>query len=335
MNIPKEWLSDNSLEIANADNITTGTVKKLVPNLMKKNNYMIYYRNLQQCCEIGMKIKKMQRILKFKQKDSVKPYIDFNTQKRKEATNEAVKNHFKLLNNAVYGKTMENMRKRIKIRVVKNAKDFIKYTSKPTCINWKVFENNLAAIHEKKISLTLNKLIYVGFTVLEINKWKMYNFHYNFMIRKFNTRLLFTDTDSLCYELYEKNPYKKMYKYNELFDLSNFPESSKYYCSNNKKVLGKMKVEYGGKSILRFLGLKSKMYSILDNSNNEKITSKGHNGFIEFQEFYDTLFKKKILRHTMRSNCLKIIILAPMKLMKDLYHVLMINNILSKMELIH
>ena len=217
----------------------------------------------------------------------MKPYIDFNTQKRKEATNEADKNHFKLLNNAVYGKTMENMRKRIKIRVVKNAKDFIKYTSRPTCVNWKVFENNLAAIHEKKISLTLNKPIYVGFTVLELSKWEMYNFHYNFMIRKFNTKLLFTGTDSLC-------------QYKELFDLSNLPLSSKYYCSDNKKVLGKMKDEYGGKSILKFVGLKSKMYSILDESNNEKITSKGHNGFIEFQEFYDTLFKKKILRHTIR-----------------------------------
>ena len=91
-----------------------------------------------------------------------------------------------------------------------------------------------------------------------------------------------------------------MYKYKELFDLSNFPVSSKYYCSDNKKVVGKMKDEYGGKSILKFVGLKSKMYSILDESNNEKITSKGHNGFTEFQEFYDTLFKKKILRHTMK-----------------------------------
>ena len=107
---------------------------------------------------------------------------------------------------------MENMRKRIKIRVVKNSQDFIKYTSRPTCVNWKVFENNLAAIHEKKISLTLNKPIYVGFTVLEISKWEMYNFHYNFMIRKFNTRLSFTDTDSLCYDLHDKNPCKKKYK---------------------------------------------------------------------------------------------------------------------------
>ena len=118
----------------------------------------------------------------------MKSYIDFNTDKRKKSTNESDKNFFKLMNNAVY---------------------FIKYTSRPTCVNWKVFKNNLAAIHEKKICLTLNKPIYVGFTVLEISKWEMYNFHYNFMIRKFNTKLLFTDTDSLCYELHEKKSIQK------------------------------------------------------------------------------------------------------------------------------
>ena len=128
----------------------------------------------------------------------------------------------------------------------------------------------------------------------------MYNFHYDFMKKKFKRcTLLFTDTDSLCYEC-DEDPHEKMYKYKEVFDLSNLPVSSKYYCSDNRKVVGKMKDKYREKSIAKFVGLKSKMYSILDESNNEKITSKGHNGFIEFQEFYNTLFKKKILRHTMR-----------------------------------
>ena len=115
-------------------------------------------------------IKKVHKILKLKQKDWMKPYIDFNTERRKEANNEADKNHFKLLNNAVYGKTMENIRKRIKIRAVKHSQDFIKYASRPTCINWKAFENNLAAIDKKKISLILSKPIYAEFTLLEISK---------------------------------------------------------------------------------------------------------------------------------------------------------------------
>ena len=126
---------------------------------MNKNNYAIHYRNLQQCLELGMKLKKIHRILKFKQSDWMRPYIDFDIDKTKESTNEFF---FKLMNNLVYSKTIENLRKRIKIRVVKNSPEFIKYTSRPTCVNWKVFEKNLAAIHEKKISLTLNKLIYVG-----------------------------------------------------------------------------------------------------------------------------------------------------------------------------
>ena len=185
INIPKEWLSKYCLEIGNAHSITTGKVKKLVPNLINKNNDVIHFRNLQQCLGLGMKLKKIHRILKFKQEDWMKPYIDFNTERRKEATNEADKNHFKLLNNAVYGKTMENVRKRRKIRIVKNAEDFIKYTSRPICVNWKVFGNYLVPIHEKKISLTLNKPIYLGFTVLELSKWEMYNFHYNFLKKKF------------------------------------------------------------------------------------------------------------------------------------------------------
>ena len=112
----------------------------------------------------------------------------------------------------------------------------------------------------------------------------MYNFHYNFIKKKFkHFTLLFTDTDSFCYEC-DEDPYEQMCKYKELFDLSNYPKNSKYFCNDNKKVVGKMKDEYGGKSILKFVGLKSKMYSILDESNNEKSTSKGHNAFIEFQE---------------------------------------------------
>ena len=229
----------------------------------------------------------------------MKPYIDFNTQKRKEATNDADKNLFKLLNNAVYGKTMENLRKRIKIRNVKNEKDILKHISKPSYDSHKIFDKNLVGIHEKKICLTLNKPIYVAFTVSEISKLAMYAFHYGFMKKIFNDfKLLFTDTESFCYEICNENPYEKFYKHREYFDLGNYSKKSKYFCNDNKKVLGKMKDEYGGNVIKELIG--SKMYSILDTKNNEKSTHKGHNSYIKYGEFCDTLFNKNVLRHKMR-----------------------------------
>ena len=109
----------------NENNVKIGSIKKLVPNVMSKNNYVIHYRNLQKCLEKAFKLKKVHIILKFKQEDWIKPYIDFKTQKRKEATNDVDQNLFKLLNNAVYGETMENLRKRIKVRIVKKETDKI------------------------------------------------------------------------------------------------------------------------------------------------------------------------------------------------------------------
>ena len=107
---------------------------------------------------------------------------------------------FKLMINSVYEKTMENLRKRINVRLVNNAEEFLKYTSKPTYITHKIVGKNYTAIHEVKPVLILNKPIYVGFTVLELSKWKMHNFHYNFIKKHFDAELLFTDTDSLTYE---------------------------------------------------------------------------------------------------------------------------------------
>ena len=106
---------------------------------------------------------------------------------------------------------------------------------------------------------------------------------------------MFADTDSLCYELHEKNPYKKMNKHKELFDLSNFYVNREYFCNDHKKVFCKMKDEYGGSWIIKFVGLKSKMYSILDDNDNGKSRDKGHNAFIKFKKFEDTSFQKKIL----------------------------------------
>ena len=152
-----------------------------------------------------MKLIKIYRILKFKQSDWMKKYIDFNTEKRKNATNDFEKDFFKLMINSLYGKTMENLRKKINVRFVNNEKDFLKYTSKPTYVTHKLFNKNFAAILEVEQVLVLNKPIYAGFTVLDLSKWLMYDFHYNFIKKNFNAESLFTDTDSLTYEIKSEN----------------------------------------------------------------------------------------------------------------------------------
>ena len=164
---------------------------------MSKTNYVVYYRNLKYYLSQGLILKKVHRILEFKQSAWMKSYIDFNTQKRKEATNEADKNQFKLLNNAVYGRTRENMRKRIKAKIIKNEKNLKKHTARSGYINYGYYRKRLIVMHEKKEQLTLNKSIYVGNTVLELSKLTMNEFHYDFVKSEVDIfTLLYTDTES-------------------------------------------------------------------------------------------------------------------------------------------
>ena len=163
--------------------------------------------------------------------------------------------------NSVYGKTMDNLRKRINVRFVNNKKNFLKYTNKPTYVTHKLFNKYFAAIHETKPVLILNKPTYKGFTVLDLSKWLMYAFHYNFIKKNFSAELLFTDTDSLTYEIKSEKVYKEFYKWKDLFDFSNYSKDLTFY-DTNKKVIGKIKDEYSGAIIDQFIGLKSKMYSI-------------------------------------------------------------------------
>ena len=128
-------------------------------------------------------------------------------------------NQVAILLNSVYGKTMANLRKRINVRLINNEKDFLKYTSRPTYITHKIFGKDYAAIHEIKPVLILNKPICIGFTVLDLSKWKMYDFHYNFI--KKNAKLLFTYTDSLTSEIKSKDVYEGFFKWKDLFDFSN------------------------------------------------------------------------------------------------------------------
>ena len=160
------------------------------------------------------------------------------------------KNCFKLMINRFYGKTVEN------IRLVNNKRDFLKYTSRPTHITHKIFDQNYAAIHDIK------SVFYVGFFVLQLRRWFMYDFHYNFIKIHFDAELLFTDTVSLTFEIKSADVFEEFFKHKHLFDFSNYPKDSKFFDQADKKVIGKMKDKFEGKIIDEFVGLKSKMYSI-------------------------------------------------------------------------
>ena len=208
--------------------------------------------------------------------------------------------------NSVYGKTMENLRKRAKVRLVNNAKDYEKYVSKPSFVSHKMFSKNFVAINEIKPVLTLEKPIYAGFSILDLSKFLMYEFHYKHIGTKYDNcgKLLFTDTDSLAYEIETVDVYENFHKNKSLFDFSDYPEDSKFFDPVNKKVIGKMKDEVKGKIISEFVGLKSKMYSLVIVNNEEikkaKVVNKNVVKNIRHKEYVDVLFSKYFIRHKMK-----------------------------------
>ena len=166
-------------------------------------------------------------------------YIDFNTRK-KNAVNSFEEYFFKLMNNRVFGKTMENLRKRISVKLINNSKDYVRCVSKPNFISQKIFSKSFVDIQRVKPVLILNKPIYVGFNILDWSKLLMYKF---------------TDTDSLVYEIKIEDVYKDFYGDKNLFDFSDYPLNSMFFDPDNKKVIGKMKNEFRGKIISEFVGL--------------------------------------------------------------------------------
>ena len=191
------------------------------------------------------------------------------------ASNDFEKHFFKLMINSVYGKAMENLRKRVNVRLINNGKDFLKYISRLTHITHKIFGKDHAAIHKIKPVLILSKPISVGFTVLYFRKCKIYDFLCNFIKTNFDAELLITDTDSLNYENKSKNVYEKFFECKKLFHLSNYSNDSKLFDETNKKVIDKMKDEFGGVIVVEFFRLKPKMYSIKKIDGKECNTAKG------------------------------------------------------------
>ena len=255
-------------------------VEKLIPNLNDKTKYIIHYKNLIQCLRAGIKLKKIHRGIKFVESEWMKPYIDKNTNLRAMAKNNFEKDFYKLMNNSVFGKTMENLRNRVDVKLVNTKEKLRKLVAKPNFKSRKIFNENLVSVHMKKTSLLMNKPIYLGMCILDLSKIIMYDFHYNYIKSKYadKAKLLFTDTDSLMYEIETEDFYKDISgDVKDRFDTSDYPENhpSGIPTGENKKVLGMMKDEVAGKIIKEFVGLRSKLYSFVMDDGRETKKCKG------------------------------------------------------------
>ena len=238
-------------------------VMKLMPNLSDKKNYVVHIRTLVQALQHGLVLEKIHRIISFDQRDWLKEYIDFNTQLRTEAKNDFEKDFFKLMNNSVFGKTMENIRKHRDIKLVTNRKGFCKYVMKPNFKGSKRFSENLVGVEMGKTKIVMNKPVYLGQAILDLSKIVMYEFHYDYIKPKYGDKinLCYMDTDSFVYEIFTKDFYKDISD-----DVENRFDTSGYMdrplpIGKNKKVIGKMKDELGGNIMTEFIALCPKVYA--------------------------------------------------------------------------
>ncbi|KAE9522117.1 hypothetical protein AGLY_017505 [Aphis glycines] len=248
-------------------------VKKLLTTLESKFNYVVHYSNLKQAIVNGLKVKKVHRILRFLQSRCMAPYINLCTNMRVKSKNEFERQFWKLLVNSVYGKCMENVRKRMSMFLVSNEKKAHRLMSKTTFKDRTIYTKHLMAIHMNKEKIKFDKPIYVGLAILDNSKSIMYDFHYNVMKNMYRNKIniVYSDTDSLGYEIRTSNFFddikRKLFSY---FDTSNYRKN--HYCSSDrrKNQPGYFKDELKSEILLEFITLRPKLYAYKTNKDEVK-----------------------------------------------------------------
>ena len=244
------------------ENYRNSNIKKLCTTFNDKIEYVVNYRYLKLVLSLGVELKAVHKVLEYSQKDFLKDYIMLNTNLRKVSNNEFEKDFYKLMNNSVFGKTMENVRNRINFRLINTEEQALRVKNMK---RFTIFDDELVGVHQHKKEIKLCKPIYLGQNILDDSKLTMYNFHYNFMLKKVereNVDLLFTDTDSLCYNIRKQDIFQIIKENKDLFDLSNYPKEHELYDKTNNKALGKFKNE-SPSQIKEFIGLRAKLYTFI------------------------------------------------------------------------
>ena len=239
-------------------------VEKLIPNLYDKKRYVIHIRALDQALKHGLVLERIHKAIEFKQSAWTKEYIDFNTKLRTAATNDFEKDFYKLMNNSVFGKTIENIRKRRNIKLVTNREAYLKLVMKPNFKSGVLFGENLMGCEMGKIKVVMNKPVYLGQAILDLSKIVVYEFHYDYMATKYGKKLdlCYMDTDSLIYNIETEDFYKDIAEdVPARFDTSGYNPDRPLPVGLIKNVIGLMKDELGGEIMTEFVTLRPKMYA--------------------------------------------------------------------------
>ena len=311
--------------------------EKLICSLGPRSRYAVHYRTLQLYLNLGMKLKKVHRVLFFRQEAWMKDYVDYNTMQRAQATNDFEKDFFKMKVCSCFGKTMENVRKRIVYEPVTTSQRLVKLVAKPTFKRGTLLcdeegqDISVVGVELYKSCIRLNKPIHTGCAILDLSKMLILDFHYNTIKRKYSERakLMFTDTDSLMYHIETDDLYKDVREDRTLYpcifgsqeakrgqgetllqklDCSDYPPTHPLFSVQNKKVVGKFKDESRGDIVLEFVGLRPKVYSFTVEPRKRLVDE--ISGAAEVQEHKKAKGVKKCvvkhqLRHQQFVDCLR------------------------------
>ena len=280
----------------------TDKCKKLVCNLHDKKKYVVHIKSLKQALNHGLKLKRVHRIIEFNQKAWLKSYIDMNTELRKLAKDDFEKDLFKLMNNTVFEKTMENIRKRRDIKLVTTDKKN-KLVSEPNYHTINYISEDLSISEMNKTRVKMNKPIYLGLSILDISKILMYEFWYDYIKPKYNdkVKLCYMDMDSFIMSIKTNDFYKDTANdVEKRFDTSNHELNRPLPTGKKKKVIGLIKAELGGKIITEFDTLRPKTYSYLMDDCKKDKKAKGTKKcvikrMIKFNDYKNCLLKDKVL----------------------------------------
>ena len=264
-----------------------GGAEKLIPSLYYKKRYVIHIRALDEALKYCLVLERIHRAIEFKQSAWMKEYIDFNTKLRTAAANDFEKDFYKLMNNSVFRKTMENIRKHRNIKSITNQKTYLKVVIKPDFKSGTLFGENLMGCEMGKIKVVINKPVYLGQAILNLSKIVMYEFHYDYMKQKYPERLTlcYMDMDSLIYDIETDDFYKDIAEdVKDRFDTSGYSPNWPLSVGLNKKVLiGLMKDELGGEIMTEFVTLGQRCMLIKWDQLNQRNVKESRNVWFELR----------------------------------------------------